>query len=151
MADIFDVIADATRRDILSALLDAPATTAALTKQLGIDDTAKHLAALAKAGLVVAEGEGAKKTWRLDPTPLAEIDGWLVPFLDAAGAFGAPPMFAAWSGTDAGETLGRAIADRSHHARVVIHDASEKAKKKLPKTVVDKLGRKQQKPAPNGS
>jgi ArsR family transcriptional regulator, arsenate/arsenite/antimonite-responsive transcriptional repressor len=146
MADIFDVIADATRRDILSALLDAPASTASLTKQLGTVDTAKHLAALATAGLVVAEGEGAKKTWRLDPTPLAEIDGWLVPFLDAAGSFatdGGASAFAAWSGSDVGETLGRAIADRSHQARAVIHDASEKAKKKLPKTVVDKLGRKQ--------
>ena len=143
MADIFDVIADATRRDILTALLEAPATTAALTKQLGIDDTAKQVAALAKAGLVVAEGEGARKTWRLDPAPLAEIDGWLVPFLDAAGAFGADggaSAFAAWSGADVGETLGRAIAERSHKARVVIEDASEKAKKKLPKTVAEKLG-----------
>jgi len=145
MADIFDVIADAARRDILTALLAAPATTANLTRQLGIDDTSKHLAALAKVGLVVAEGEGAKKTWRLDPTPLAEVDGWLVPFLDAAGSFGADggaSAFAAWSGADVGETLGRAIADRSHQARVVIQDASEKAKQKLPKSMAEKLGRK---------
>jgi ArsR family transcriptional regulator, arsenate/arsenite/antimonite-responsive transcriptional repressor len=144
MADIFDVLADATRRDILSALLEAPATTAALSKSLGTDDTAKQLAVLAKAGLVVAEGEGARKTWRLEPTPLAEIDGWLVPFLDAAGSFatdGGASAFAAWSGSDVGETLGRAIADRSHKARVVIEDASEKAKQKLPKTVARKLGR----------
>lgn len=143
MADIFTVIADASRRDILSSLLEEPATTAGLTKRLGIEDTAKHLAALAKAGLVVAEGEGAKKTWHLDPTPLAEIDGWLVPFLDAAGTFGADggaSAFAAWSGADVGETLGRAIAERSHKARVVIEDASVKAKKKLPRTVAEKLG-----------
>ena len=143
MADIFDVIADATRRDILSALLDAPATTAELTKRLGIEGTAAHLAALSKAGLVVAEGAGSSKTWSLEPSPLAEIDGWLVPFLDAAGAFAAgddASPFAAWSGLDAGESLGRAIADRSHHARVVIQDASDKAKKKLPRTVAEKLG-----------
>ena len=143
MADIFDVIADATRRDILSALLDAPATTAELTKALGIEGTAAHLTALSKAGLVNAEGTGSSKVWSLDPSPLAEIDGWLVPFLDAAGAFaaadGASP-FGAWSGHDAGETLGRAIADHSHQARVVIQDASEKAKKKLPRTVAEKLG-----------
>ena len=141
MADIFDVIADASRRDILRELLEGPATTAALTKTLGTDDTAKQLAVLAKAGLVVANGEGAKKTWTLDPSPLQDVDGWLVPFLEAAGAFGvdgSPSVFGAWSGADLGGNLGRVIADRSYQARSVIHDA----KAKLPKSVVDRLDRK---------
>jgi DNA-binding transcriptional ArsR family regulator len=145
MADIFDVIADATRRDILSQLLDGPASTAALGKALGIDDAAKQLTVLSKAGLVVANGEGAKKVWSLDPSPLQDVDGWLVPFLEAAGAFGAEgagSVFGAWSGSGAGESIGRAIADRSHSARVVIEEATEKAKTKLPKSVVDRLGKR---------
>ena len=152
MADIFDVISDPTRRDILAVLLEGDATTASITRALSIEDAAKHLAALAKAGLVVAQGEGAKKTWRLDPTPLQDVDSWLIPFLEAAGSFapdGSASVFAAWSGADVGESIGRVVADRTHQARTVIHDASEllqeasdKVTSRLPKTVTDRLPKK---------
>jgi len=145
MADIFDVIADANRRDILRSLLEEPATSTQIKAKLGLEDAAKQIAVLAKAGLLVSTGEGAKKTWSVDPAPLQDVDGWLVPFLEAAGAFatdGGGSVFGAWSGSDAGETLGRAVADRSHQARVVIEDASELIKSRLPKTVTDRLGKK---------
>lgn len=145
MADIFDVIADADRRDILRSLLEAPATSTEIKARLGFDDATKQIAVLAKAGLLASTGEGAKKVWSVDPAPLQDVDGWLVPFLEAAGAFSTDDgasVFGAWSGSDAGETLGRAVADRSHQARVVIEDASEKIKAHLPKTVTDRLGRK---------
>ena len=152
MADIFDVISDATRRDILAVLLEEDSSTASIAKALDINDAAKQLAILAKAGLVVAQGEGARKTWRLDPAPLQEVDAWLIPFLEAAGSFapdGGTSVFSAWSGADVGETLGRVVADRTHLARTVIHDASEllqdasdKVASKLPKTVTDRLAKK---------
>ena len=136
MADIFDVIADANRRDILRALLDEPATSTQIKAKLGLDDAAKQIAVLAKAGLLASTGEGAKKTWSVDPAPLQDVDGWLVPFLEAAGAFatdGGGSVFGAWSGSDAGESLGRAVADRSYRARTALHDASEIVAKKLPR------------------
>ena len=152
MADIFDVISDPTRRDILAVLLEGDASTSSIGRALSIEDAAKHLAALAKAGLVVARGEGAKKVWHLDPTPLQDVDSWLIPFLEAAGSFapdGSASVFAAWSGSDVGENIGRVVADRTHQARTVIHDATEllqeasdKVASRLPKTVTERLGRK---------
>lgn len=153
MADIFTVISDSTRRDILAVLLEGESSTAAIGRTLGIEDAAKQLTALAKAGLVVAQGEGAKKTWRLEPSPLQDVDSWLIPFLEAAGSFapdGSSAVFAAWSGADVGDTIGRRVAERTHQARSAIHDASEllhdashKVARKLPKTVTDRLARKQ--------
>ncbi|MGV8885572.1 MAG: ArsR family transcriptional regulator [Microbacteriaceae bacterium] len=152
MADTFDVIAVSARRDILTLLLSGDRSTAQIRAALDLEDAAKHLAALAKAGLVVARGEGSTKVWHLDPTPLLDVDSWLIPFLEAAGSFaldGTASVFAAWSGVDMGETIGRAMADRTHQARTAMQDATGKLQdasdlvtSKLPKTVTDRLARK---------
>jgi len=156
MADIFDVISDPARRGILQVLLDGDATSAGIAAAIPLAPTevTRQLMVLRKAGLVVSSGESAKKTHTLTPEPLQELDGWLVPFLDAAGSFhdaGEPSVFAAWSGADVGGTIGRAVADRSHQARTVIHDVSEIVTSKLPKTVTERLARKAPKDTTKGS
>lgn len=164
MADIFDVVADSTRRDLLSALLtryvatddrDGEISVSELVEQVGISQptVSKHLKVLREHGLVSVREEGQHRYYRLDSSPLESIEDWLIPFLSAdfdenelepAYDPGAT-AFAAWAGAEAGENIGRTLAEGSHKVRTVIHDASEAAKhlpdavKDLPDTVRRRL------------
>ena len=155
MTDIFDVIADPTRRQLLTALRDSLATggagdheieVAEFVEALGVTrpTVVKHLGILREAGLVIERTDATKRYFALDASPLEELEDWLVPFigigghgdyakeLDEASGFDSA-VFAAWSGADVGESIGRQLADRSHQALTVIHDATEKVQKRLPK------------------
>ena len=151
MADIFDAIAHPVRRTIMRGLLDGPASAAAIAESLALEkpEASRHLGVLRRAGLVVELDSPSGKLQRLDATALTEVEMWLTPFAEAAelqSSTGAS-VFSAWSGADLGNSLGRAAAERSHKVRSVIHDASEIARKKLPKPVVDRLAKSH----PNGS
>ncbi|QAY60391.1 ArsR family transcriptional regulator [Microbacterium protaetiae] len=130
MADIFDVIADGTRRDILRLLLDRSAAGSAGTSvsqivaELGVSQptVSKHLKVLREAELVAVREEGQHRYYRLLAAPLDEVDAWIVPFLDeAADDAGAPLPEPA---VHAAEAVGRAAASAKH--------AWENALKKLP-------------------
>lgn len=161
MADIFDVVADATRRDLLRVLLErstARRSTAAhsdsghsdsghsdfghsdageisvgeLVTHLGLSQptVSKHLKVLRDHGLVTVREEGQHRYYRMDARPLETLEDWLIPFLGAAvdesGVDDVTTASAAWSGIDVGQTIGRRIAERSHQARAVIHDATDR-------------------------
>lgn len=93
MADIFDVIADRTRRDILQVLLDryspdesdaAGGTSVSeivARLELSQPTVSKHLKVLREAGLVVVREEGQHRYYSLDYTPLEDVEDWLIPFL----------------------------------------------------------------------
>jgi len=155
MTDIFDVIADPTRRQLLTALRDSLATGGASDHEIEVAEfvealgvtrptVLKHLGILREAGLVIERTDATKRYFALDASPLEELEDWLVPFigigghgdyakeLDEASGFDSA-VFAAWSGADVGESIGRQLADRSHQALTVIHDATEKVQKRLPK------------------
>ncbi|MCD2498786.1 MULTISPECIES: helix-turn-helix transcriptional regulator [Microbacterium] len=92
MADIFDVIADSTRREILRLLLDrsdAPGydgtSVSQIVADLGISQptVSKHLKVLRDAGLVTVREEGQHRFYSLDIVPMEEIEDWLMPFIDA--------------------------------------------------------------------
>jgi len=150
MTDIFDVIADPTRRQLLTALRDSLASEGAGASEVEVSEfvealgstrptIVKHLGVLRDAGLVSERVEGTKRYFTIDVTPLEEVEDWLVPFIGIGDAASAPEIddetsvFSAWSGADVGESIGRKIADRSHQARTAIHDATEKVSKVLPK------------------
>ena len=132
MADIFDVVADATRRDLLSLLLDRYVTTESahgelsvgeIVEKLGLSQptVSKHLKVLREHGLVVVREEGQHRYYSLESTPLEELEDWLIPFLSAdfdptvIDADDDTPEVATpeWVGSDVGERVGRAVADRS--------------------------------------
>jgi DNA-binding transcriptional ArsR family regulator len=93
MADIFDIVADATRRDILQVLLDARAANIAdgevsvseivARLELSQPTVSKHLKVLRESGLVKAREEGQHRFYHLDPVPLETIEDWLIPFVGA--------------------------------------------------------------------
>ncbi len=130
MADIFDVIADGTRRDILRLLLDRAAggqdgtSVSQIVSELGVSQptVSKHLKVLREAGLVAVREEGQHRYYRLQAAPLDEVDAWIVPFLDEAGSADVIPL--PEPAVHAAEAVGRAAASAKH--------AWESALKKLP-------------------
>ncbi|AYG03826.1 ArsR/SmtB family transcription factor [Gryllotalpicola protaetiae] len=92
MADIFDIVADSTRREILQVLLEAQASGSgevAVSQivqalELSQPTVSKHLKVLRDSGLVRVREEGQHRYYHLDSSPLEEVDEWLLPFLGAA-------------------------------------------------------------------
>jgi ArsR family transcriptional regulator len=99
MADIFSVIADPTRRHLLELLLEryTAADATELTPHAGESSVSelvhaldlsqptvsKHLKVLREAGLVVVREEGQHRYYKLDASPLEEVEDWAIPFLSA--------------------------------------------------------------------
>ncbi|WP_454168378.1 ArsR/SmtB family transcription factor [Microbacterium paulum] len=135
MADIFDVIADGTRRDILQLLRERAASgehgtsVSQIVNELGVSQptVSKHLKVLREAELVSVREEGQHRYYRLSTAPLDEVDDWLVPFFDD-GIAAADAAAAGTSLTDsaaaAADLVGRAAASTKH--------AFESVLKKMP-------------------
>jgi DNA-binding transcriptional ArsR family regulator len=77
---VFSALADPTRRHVVERLAERGSVTATevagdlpMTRQA----VAKHLAALADAGLVQARREGRETRYRLDAEPLAGAMEWM--------------------------------------------------------------------------
>jgi ArsR family transcriptional regulator, arsenate/arsenite/antimonite-responsive transcriptional repressor len=94
MADIFDVISDATRRELMLALLERYVSDESDTGEISVGDlverlglsqptVSKHLKVLRDHGLVSVREDGQHRYYRLDSNPLEEVDDWLIPFLSA--------------------------------------------------------------------
>lgn len=123
MADIFDVIADSTRRDILQLLLDRAATgergtsVSHIVHELGVSQptVSKHLKVLREAQLVSVREDGQHRYYSLSSAPLDEVDDWLVPFLDdAAQADEELVSTLTESAAHAADVVGRAAASAKH-------------------------------------
>jgi DNA-binding transcriptional ArsR family regulator len=76
---VFGALADSTRRTLLSALADQPATATKLAGGLPISRQAviKHLNALAEAGLVSRERAGREVRYSVTPAPLSSAVSWI--------------------------------------------------------------------------
>jgi ArsR family transcriptional regulator, arsenate/arsenite/antimonite-responsive transcriptional repressor len=142
MADIFDVLADSTRRELLATLLAARVAGAPggelsvseLVERLDLSQptVSKHLQKLREYALVSVRTDGQHHYYRLETAPLLPLQQWVADFVD--GGFEESPAasapYSAWSGTEVGETLGRRIAEGTHQARTVV---SERVVPKLPR------------------
>ncbi|SDK58558.1 ArsR family transcriptional regulator [Cryobacterium sp. Sr8] len=141
MANIFDVVADSTRRDILHILLErynqaadsvGELSVSDIVSQLGLSQPtiSKHLKVLREAGLVGVREEGQHRYYHLDYAPLEEIEDWLIPFLSVdfdataeeidaeAGLKSEQRAFAA--------AIGKAFADTSFQMSHAVKDATSK-------------------------
>lgn len=133
MADIFDVVADSTRRELLARLLEHSRggsdagdgmSVGALVEALGLTQptVSKHLRVLRDAKLVAVREEGQHRFYRLTAEPLDELASWLVPFAsadaaasDAADGSPSHTVFAAWAGSELPTPL-RRVAESIDHA-----------------------------------
>lgn len=139
MANIFDVVADSTRRDILQILLDrynqsadavGEFSVSDIVSQLGLSQPtiSKHLKVLREAGLVGVREEGQHRYYHLDYSPLEEIEDWLIPFLSVDFDATAEEISAEAEGLKAEQrafaaAIGKAFADRSFQVSHAVKDA----------------------------
>jgi ArsR family transcriptional regulator len=171
MADIFDVVADATRRDLLRVLLDrytasdstrGEISVGEIVEKLGLSQptVSKHLKVLRDHDLVTVREEGQHRYYSLDTSPLEDLEDWLIPFLSAdfdAGLGVGSTVFAAWSGVQvpeplrrAAETLqhpteaGTAIGRRAAEASIRLQDASHDIERRVIEPIKKKLTRKEE-------
>ncbi|MBM7463955.1 ArsR/SmtB family transcription factor [Microbacterium dextranolyticum] len=130
MADIFDVIADGTRRDILQLLRERAASgehgtsVSQIVGELGVSQptVSKHLKVLREAELVSVREEGQHRYYSLSTGPLDVVDDWLVPFFDdglAAAEAAATPALPD-SAAAAADLVGRAAASTKHALESVL-------------------------------
>jgi len=142
MADIFDVVADSTRRDILRILLDRHNQGGEARGELSVSDivgnlglsqptVSKHLKVLRESGLVSVREEGQHRYYHLDYSPLEAIEDWLIPFLSVD--FGTDEE--AQAAEEAGlrheqrafaSAIGKAFADTSYQMSHAVKDATAK-------------------------
>lgn len=139
MADIFDVVADATRRDILAVLLERETTVPQSGGEISVSEivaalgtsqptVSKHLKVLRESGLVAVREEGQHRYYRLDRAPLETIEDWLIPFTASDAAADAATL----AGADSHEValnddqlafaskIGKAFAETAHQVTAVV-------------------------------
>jgi len=77
--DVFQAIADPTRRKLLKLLSTEEMPVTVITGHFPITRTAvsKHLRVLADAGLVKERKVGRETRYKLEPEPLHELKDWL--------------------------------------------------------------------------
>lgn len=77
--DVFQAIADPTRRELLRLLGDQEMPVTAISGHFPISRTAvsKHLRVLSEAGLVKERKVGRETRYSLQPEPLKELKDWL--------------------------------------------------------------------------
>lgn len=129
MGDIFDVIADPTRRELLHVLLahrlerhqdNGEVSVGGLVDALGLSQptVSKHLKVLRDSGLVAVREDGQHRFYRLEPTALETVEDWLIPFLSAdvvaVSDDGGSTAFAAWAGSALPKPL-RKVAETIEH------------------------------------
>jgi DNA-binding transcriptional ArsR family regulator len=79
MDAVLQALSDSSRRTVLEALGQGPATVGELAALLPIarPGVSRHLRVLREAGLVEVRNEAQFRVYSLRPEPLAQIDDWL--------------------------------------------------------------------------
>jgi ArsR family transcriptional regulator len=150
MADIFSVIADPTRRHLLESSPHAgESSVSELVHALDLSQptVSKHLKVLRDAGLVAVREEGQHRYYKLDASPLEDVEDWVIPFLSADfdgsvkeddvewadtasdSGSGAQAPDAAGVASEFARNVGRTVATSSHQARSVVEDLQANASK----------------------
>lgn len=77
--DVFQAIADPTRRELLKLLVDKELPVTVISGYFPMSRTAvsKHLRVLSEAGLVREQKVGRETRYILQPEPLLELKHWL--------------------------------------------------------------------------
>ncbi len=95
-ADIFQAIADPTRRALLDRLKEGeqPVKQLASAFEMTLPAISQHLQVLSEAGLVTQRKVGRQRLYRLNPVPLKQVSDWVTDYeqfwqekLDALGNF----------------------------------------------------------------
>lgn len=82
MESAFAIIAEPSRRAILSLLASAERSVGDIEAQLRLPQpsVSKHLRVLREAGFVESRVDAQRRLYRIRPEPLMQVDAWLAPF-----------------------------------------------------------------------
>lgn len=149
MADIFEAVADPTRRNIMETLLSAQVAGSELTVSelvqktgLGQPTVSKHLKTLREVGLVAAREDGQKRFYSVTPEPLEEIEDWMINFLSLGFEAEGEEDLAKNLG-EAGEKLGHWITEKAAWLGEQLRSRAEELDVDVdPKELGKRLGRK---------
>lgn len=77
--DVFNAVAEASRRDILDAIGGGEVTVGELVERLGLSQpqVSKHLGVLRSVGLVLVRAEGRHRWYRVNGPALKPIHDWV--------------------------------------------------------------------------
>jgi DNA-binding transcriptional ArsR family regulator len=77
--DVFNAIGEASRREILDALLGGEKAVGTIVGDLSMSQpqVSKHLRVLSEVGLVSCRADGRRRLYRLEPTRLQPFHEWL--------------------------------------------------------------------------
>ena len=82
MESVFEVIAEPSRRAILSLLASSQQPVGEIERRLRMPQptVSKHLRVLREAGFVESTVDAQRRLYRLRPEPFQEVDDWLAQF-----------------------------------------------------------------------
>ena len=82
MESAFTILAEPSRRAILSLLATAERSVGDLEEELELSQpsVSKHLRVLREAGFVEATVDAQRRVYRLKREPFQEVEAWLAPF-----------------------------------------------------------------------
>jgi DNA-binding transcriptional ArsR family regulator len=82
--DVFQTLADPTRRLVVEALRGGERQVNDIVEQAGIHQSgvSRHLRILHEAGFVTMRPDGQRRLYSLKPEPFHELDGWLARYRD---------------------------------------------------------------------
>jgi DNA-binding transcriptional ArsR family regulator len=82
MESVFEVIAEPSRRAILSLLISSQRSVGEIERRLHLPQptVSKHLRVLREAGFVESTVDAQRRLYRLKSEPLQELDAWLAQF-----------------------------------------------------------------------
>lgn len=80
--DVFAVVAEPRRRDILEQLRSGPASVNDLVTRLELSQpmVSKHLKVLRDTGFVTSRPSAQQRIYHLNHEPLQELESWLLPY-----------------------------------------------------------------------
>lgn len=80
--DVFQAIADPTRRDIINLIAHKTLTPNSIADSFDVSRQAisKHIRILAECGLIVINQQGRERYCYLQPSKLDEVNKWLIEF-----------------------------------------------------------------------
>jgi DNA-binding transcriptional ArsR family regulator len=80
--DVFQALADPTRRRIVEALLAGERAVNDIVDEVDIDQSgvSRHLGILSKAGFVQVRPQGQKRLYSLRPEPFRELETWITAY-----------------------------------------------------------------------
>lgn len=81
-SDIFETLADPTRRRIVEALRHGERQVNDIVEQAGVHQSgvSRHLRILAEAGFVSVRPDGQRRLYALQPEPFRELERWLASY-----------------------------------------------------------------------